>query len=221
LIAKDFLDFINFENVCSRLTFMVMEFKREYFPLNHRLIENNLRPICLYGSTTNRGWHLKLEQKGYNLWKYSPAFLFFKIGFWARFNSNLGPRVHYYMNVTLYSTWTRQNWFNSVYTKCIFVVATWIRTRNLLDLVKLWHFFTAGSIKKWPSSQKRDPVYRVVKPNFQVEKIVNLGHQNDFMTQKSSLIFLKTIFGWDQVKEILPGLKVASIEPKIQLLKNL
>ena len=38
-------------------------------------------------------------------------------------------------------------------------------------------------------------MYRVVKQNCQVEKIVNLGHQNDFMTQKSSLIFLKTIFG--------------------------
>ena len=64
-------------------------------------------------------------------------------------------------------------------------------------------------------------VYRVVKRNYQVEKIVNLGHPNDFMTQKSSLIFVKTIFGWDQVKEILPSLKVASIEAKIQLLKNL
>ena len=37
--------------------------------------------------------------------------------------------------------------------------------------------------------------YRVVKRNWQVEKIVNLGHPNDFMTQKSSLIFVKTIFG--------------------------
>ena len=37
--------------------------------------------------------------------------------------------------------------------------------------------------------------YRVVKRNCQVEKIVNLGHPNDFMTQKSRLIFVKTILG--------------------------
>ena len=63
--------------------------------------------------------------------------------------------------------------------------------------------------------------YRVVKRNCQVKKIVNLGRPNDFMTQKSSLIFVKTIFGWDQVKDLLPSLKVASIEAKIQLSKNL
>ena len=70
------------------------------------------------------------------------------------------------------------------------------------------------------NSPKFIQIYRVVKQNCQVEKIVNFGHQNDNMTQKSSLIFLKTIFGWDQVKEILPSLKVNSIEAKIQLLKN-
>ena len=37
--------------------------------------------------------------------------------------------------------------------------------------------------------------YRVVKRNFQVVKIVNFGHPNDFMTQKPSPIFVKTIFG--------------------------
>ena len=38
-------------------------------------------------------------------------------------------------------------------------------------------------------------IYRVVKQNWQIEKIVNLGHPNDFMTKKSSLIFVITIFG--------------------------
>jgi hypothetical protein len=42
---------------------------------------------------------------------------------------------------------------------------------------------------------KNKLTYRVVKQNWQVEKIVNLGHPSDFMTQKSSLIFVKTIFG--------------------------
>ena len=45
------------------------------------------------------------------------------------------------------------------------------------------------------NSQNTPKNYRVVKQNCQVEKIVNLGHPNDFMTQKSSLIFVKTIFG--------------------------
>ena len=49
--------------------------------------------------------------------------------------------------------------------------------------------------------------YRVVKRNCQVEKIVNLGHKNDFMTQNQAWYFSRQFFGWDQVKEILPFLK--------------